>query len=234
MSSKSSPSARKRPKRNSVLRVALTGGIACGKSVVARILEQKGFYVHSADQAARDLASPGRPAWKKIVDRFGPGILRSDRTIDRARLGAIVFADPDARRFLNSVLHPLVLAERERILKGIERKGRHEVFVSEAALTIEAGFARHFDRIVVVHCDGAVQTRRLMKRDGIGEEQARRKIGSQMPLEEKLGHADYVIDTSGTMAETIDQTEKICALLLQDAQLKRMDRGRAFYRKEGF
>lgn len=234
MSSKSSPSARKRPRRNSILRVALTGGIACGKSVVARILEQKGFFVHYADRTARDLVSPGRPAWKKIVERFGSEILRSDQTIDRTRLGAVVFADTDARRFLNALLHPLVLAEREKILKGVERMGRHEVFVSEAALTIEAGFARHFDRVVVVHCDGDVQVRRLMERDGIGEEQARRKTGAQMPQEEKLGHADYVIDTSGTMAETIDQTEKICALLLQDAQLKRMDRGRACSRKEGF
>lgn len=233
MNSKSSPSARKRLK-NSVLRVALTGGIACGKSVVARILEQKGFFVHSADLAARDFVSPGRPAWKRVVDRFGPGILRSDRTIDRARLGAIVFADPDARRFLDSVLHPLVLAERKRILQEIERKGRQAVFVSEAALTIEAGYARHFDKVVVVHCDGSIQVRRLMERDGIGEEEARRKVGSQMPQAEKLKHADYVVDTSGSMAGTIDQTERLYALLLQDAQLKRMKLVRPCSLKEGF
>jgi dephospho-CoA kinase len=232
MSSKSSPSAR-RPPRSSLLRVALTGGIACGKSVVAGIFASKGFFVHSADQAARDLVAPGRPAWRKIVRRFGQAILRSDRTIDRARLGAVIFSDPEARRFLDSLLHPLVLAERAKVCREVERRGRHAVFVSEAALTIEAGYARHFDRIVVVRCDDDLRLRRLMERDGIGKEEALRKIGSQMPQAEKVRHADYVIDTSGSLAETVEAAERTAALLLQDAALKRMRTGRPGSRTGG-
>jgi dephospho-CoA kinase len=200
----------------------LTGGIACGKSVVARILEEKGCFIHSADKAAHDLMSPGRPAWKKIVARFGRDILREDRSIDRARLSPVVFSDPSARRFLDRLLHPLVLAEQERILRRLEHEGRVRIFVSEAALTVEAGYARHFDRIVVVHCRKSEQVRRLRERDGIGRAAALRKIGAQMPRKERLRHADFAIDTTGSLEETIEQTERICARLHQDAELKRM------------
>ena len=198
----------------------MTGGIASGKSVVAGLLVEKGFFVHSSDKAAHELMSPGRPAWKKIVARFGRDILREDRTIDRTRLGPAVFSDPAARRFLNRLLHPLVLAERERVLRRLEREGRVRIFVSEAALTIEAGYARHFDRVVVVHCSKAEQVRRLRQRDGISRAAALRKIGAQMPRKEKLRLADYTIDTTGSLAETVEQTERLCARLFQDAELK--------------
>jgi dephospho-CoA kinase len=165
--------------------------------------------------------APGRPAWKKVVARFGKCILNADRTIDRARLGPFIFSDPAARRFLDGLLHPLVLAEREKIVGRLEREGRVRIFVSEAALTIEAGYARHFDRVVVVHCAEAEQVRRLSARDGIGDEAARRKIRAQMPQEEKLRHADYTIDTTGSLAETVEQTEQVYARLTQDAEVKR-------------
>jgi dephospho-CoA kinase len=202
----------------------LTGGIACGKSVVARLLEEKGCFVHSADKSAHDMMSPGRPAWKKVVSRFGKGILNADRTIDRTRLGPVVFADPAARLFLDNLIHPLVLAEQEKIVLRLEREGRVRIFVSEAALTIEAGYAPRFDRVVVVHCSEAAQVRRLAVRDEIDGEAALRKIRSQMSQKEKLGHADYAIDTTGSLAETVDQTERVYALLLQDAEL--LKRGR--------
>lgn len=198
----------------------MTGGIACGKSIVARLLEDKGCFVHSADKAAHDLMTPGRPAWKKVVSRFGEDILRADRTIDRTRLGPLVFSDPAARRFLDGLLHPLVLAERDKAVRRLEREGRVRIFVSEAALTVEAGYAGRFDRVVVVHCSEAEQVRRLSLRDGIGGEAARRKICAQMPQEEKLRHADYAIDTTGSLAETVEQTERLYARLLQDAELK--------------
>lgn len=199
----------------------MTGGIACGKSVVARLLEEKGCFVHSADKAAHDLMSPGRPAWKKIVGRFGKGILNADRTIDRTRLGPVVFADPAARLFLDDLIHPLVLAEQEKIIRRLEREGQVQIFVSEAALTVEAGYAARFDRVVVVHCSEAVQVRRLAERDGIDGEAALRKIRSQMSQKEKLRHADYSIDTTGSLADTVDQTERVYAILLQDAELSR-------------
>lgn len=198
----------------------MTGGIACGKSVVARLLEDKGCFVHSADHAAHELMSPGRPAWKKTVARFGRGILHPDRTIDRGRLGPIVFADPSAREFLDALIHPLVIAEQERTVRRLEREGRVRIFVSEAALTIEAGCAAAFDRVVVVHCSEDEQVRRLCERDGVDAEAARRKIGTQMPQKEKLRHADYAVDTTGSIAETVEQTERLYARLLQDAEWK--------------
>jgi len=162
---------------------------------------------------------PGRHAWKQIVARFGPSILRPDRTIDRARLGPIVFADPAARRFLDRLVHPLVLAEQEKAVRRLEREGRGRIFVVEAALTIEAGYARHFDRVVVVHCGKAEQVRRLRERDAIGRATALRKIGSQMPIREKLRRADYAVDTSGPLTRTVEQTERLYAHLVQDAQM---------------
>ncbi|MGB8959017.1 MAG: dephospho-CoA kinase [Candidatus Aminicenantales bacterium] len=221
MTCSESSRSKKPPKRNSVLRVALTGGIACGKSVVAKILADKGCVVYSADEAAHDLMRPGRAAWKKVVARFGPSILRPDRTIDRSALGAIVFSDPAARRFLDRLIHPLVAADQSRAVRRLERQGRARIFVVEAALTIEAGYAGHFDRIVVVHCGGPEQVRRLRRRDGIGRAAALRKIGSQMPPREKLRHADYVVDASGTVAATVDETERVYAQLVRDAELKK-------------
>jgi dephospho-CoA kinase len=209
----------------------LTGGIACGKSVVANILADKGCAVYAADQAAHALMLPGRPAWKKIVARFGRSILRSDRTINRAALGTIVFADPRARRFLDALVHPLVLADREKVLKRLEREGRARIFVVEAALTIEAGYARHFDRIVVVHCSKAEQIRRLKERDGVGRAAALRKIGSQMPVKDKLRYADYAIDASGTLASTIEQTERVYAQLVRDAEMGSNLKSRNFPRQ---
>jgi dephospho-CoA kinase len=216
--SKSSRS-RNPPRRNSVLRVALTGGIACGKSVVAKILADKGCVIYSADEAAHDLMRPGRAAWKLVVARFGPSVVRPDRTIDRSALGAVVFSDPAARRFLDQLIHPLVAADQARAIRRLEREGRARIFVVEAALTIEAGYAGLFDRVVVVHCRGPEQVRRLRRRDGISRAAALRKIGSQMPLREKLRHADYVVDASGTLEGTVDETERVYAQLMRDAEI---------------
>lgn len=209
-----------------MLRVALTGGIACGKSVVVRILRGKGCYVHSADKAAHDLMSPGAAAWKKIVARFGEDIVGPDRAIDRGRLGRIVFSDPEALKFLNRLIHPLVLAEMKRLASRLEREGQTQIFISEAALTVEAGFASLFDKVVVVHCPAQVQLARLMMRDGISAAEARKKIGAQMPVEEKLKHADYAVDASGSLQETIDQTERLYAALVRDSELKMLAKKR--------
>lgn len=216
-----------------MLRVALTGGIACGKSVAAHIFRDKGCAVYGADEVAHALLSPGRSAWKKVAARFGRGILKPNRTVDRARLGRIVFADAAARRFLNALVHPLVRAERKRLAARLERAGRVPIFVWEAALTIEAGYARDFDRIVVVHCRPGVQLRRLMARDGIGRAEARRKIAAQMPVDEKRKLADYVIDASESLEETVEQAERVCAALFQDAELKRLAAKRKPSRRAG-
>ncbi len=208
-----------------MLRVALTGGIASGKTVVARIFQAKGCAFQSADELAHKLMSPGRLAWRKLVAHFGESILNPDGTIDRRRLGPIVFSDPEARWFVNGVVHPLVKAAQKRTMARLERAGRFRVFVSEAALMIEAGAAHQFDKIIVVRCLPFLQVQRLMGRDGVSEEEARRRIGSQMPDDEKIMCADYVIDTSGTIAETVEQAERVYASLLLDWELKRHSDG---------
>lgn len=204
----------------SILTVALTGGIATGKSVVAKFLADHNCYVQSADQVAHNLVNPGRPAWKRILSHFGPGILNPDRTVNRKLLGEIVFSSETERQFLNQVLHPLVLRQKKQAARRLERLGTHKVFVSEAALTIESGFAPFFDRIVVVHCPERVQVERLMKRDAITRSEARKRIRSQMPAAEKIKHADYLIDTSGSPAETLDQAEHLYRSLLGDFRKK--------------
>jgi dephospho-CoA kinase len=203
-----------------VLIVALTGGIACGKSVVADLLRAKGCYIDSADAAAHALMLPGSDAWRGIVDHFGQAVLRPDRTIDRSRLGAIVFADAAERAFLDALVHPLVLRRIEDLIAEVGRGGRHRIFVSEAALVFESGFAARFDKIVVVDCPEESQVARLEARDGLGRDEALRRIRSQMPGQDKVRRADYVIDTSGSPAETVEQTERVYAMLVRDAEIK--------------
>jgi dephospho-CoA kinase len=169
-----------------MLIVALTGGIATGKSIVARVWDELGCYIQQADQVARGLMLPGTPVWEEIVARFGTGILGQDgRSIDRASLGRWIFAHPDDRRFLNSLIHPLVLEERNTLIARLRTEGEYRIFVSEAALTIEAGYAEHFHKVVVTHCPLEEQLGRLRERDGIDREEALLKIQSQMPAEEK-------------------------------------------------
>jgi len=203
-----------------VLLVALTGGIACGKSIISDLLREKGCFVHSADRTAHELLSPGTSVWRAVADHFGPGVLREDGTIDRAKLGAIIFADEKERAFLNGLVHPVVLERIKETVARLENEGRHTIFVSEAALIIEAGFARFYDKIIVAHCGRDVQIQRLMGRDGISRGEALAKIRSQMGQDEKLKCADYIIDTSGTLAETIEQTERVYAQLVLDSELK--------------
>ncbi|NIM91750.1 MAG: dephospho-CoA kinase [Candidatus Aminicenantes bacterium] len=203
-----------------MLIVALTGGIATGKSIVAKTLQDLGCYVHHADQIAHQLMEPGKPAWKKIVSRFGEEILKPDKTINRIKLGAIVFSDEKKRNFINQLIHPLVLEEKKKTIDRLEKEGRHEIFVSEAALTIESGFAEFFDKIIVVFCQEEIQIKRLMERDNIDREEALRKIASQMPTEEKLKSADYAINSSGAVQSTVEQTEKVFLSLKSDHKRK--------------
>ena len=203
-----------------MLIVALTGGIATGKSVAARFLAERGCRIHEADKVAHALMEPGQPAWDKVMDHFGPGILNADRTIDRRRLAARIFTDEKERRFMDGLIHPLVMAKIREAASALETEGRTKVFISEAALTIEAGFAPFYDKVVVAWCRPEVQLERLMARDGIGHEEALNKIGSQMDLEEKKKHADYLIDTSGTLEDTERRTERVYQSLLADYERK--------------
>jgi len=203
-----------------MLIVALTGGIASGKSVVAKVLEELGCYIHHADKIAHDLMEPEKPAWKKIAAHFGKKILNEDKTIDRSRLGKIIFSDEKERRFLNEVIHPLVLEKKKEVIKSLEKEGHYNIFISEAALTIEAGFAEFFDKIILTYCKKEVQIKRVMERDEISRNQAIKIIKSQMQPKEKLKYADYIIDTSSSLQSTVEQTERVYRNLMTDHEMK--------------
>ena len=203
-----------------MLIVALTGGIASGKSVVAEVLEELGCYIHHADKIAHDLMEPEKPAWKKIVAHFGKKILNEDKTINRSRLGKIIFSDEKERRFLNELIHPLVLEKKKEVSSRLEKEGHYNIFISEAALTIEAGFAGFFDKIIMTYCKKEVQKKRLMERDGISRKQTMKIIKSQMQPQEKLKYADYIIDTSSSLQSTVEQTERVYRNLIIDYEMK--------------
>ncbi len=213
-----------KPPRVSMLLVSLTGGIATGKSVVAQVLRKKGCYIHSADQVAHRLIKPSRPAWRQIVAHFGPRILNPDGTVNRSKLGEIIFSRPKERLFLNRLIHPLVLKKKAETVRRLERSGRYQIYVSEAALTVEAGFHGFFDKVVVVTCDPSIQLQRLIDRDGLRRDQALKKIRSQMASEEKIRYADYVIDTSGPLEDTIAKSEKLFRHLKEDYRNKKRQR----------
>jgi dephospho-CoA kinase len=202
-----------------MLIVALTGGIATGKTIVAKVWQDLGCFLHSADQVAHDLMKPGTPAWDKIIERFGPGILAADKRIDRRKLGNQVFAQPQDREFLNALLHPLVLEKKRKIIARLQEQGQTRLFVSEAALIIESGTQGFFHKLVVTYCPQKLQLQRLMQRDGINKAMAVQKLQSQMPAEDKLTFADYIIRTHGSIAETIEQAEQVYRYLDQDARL---------------
>lgn len=202
-----------------MLIVALTGGIASGKSIVANVFKELGCYLHSADRVAHQLMEPERPVWKAIVDHFGEDMLNQDKTINRAKLGKIVYTSQKERNFLNQLIHPLVLEEKKDIIQKLREKSHHKIFVSEAALTIEAGFADNFDKIVLVYCQKKIQIKRLVERDHINKKEALVKIDSQLSAEKKKRYADHIINSSGSLQNTIEQSERVYRNLMIDYEL---------------
>lgn len=204
-----------------MLVAALTGGIATGKSVVARILGQKGCYIQNADLIAHELMSPGQEIWRELVGHFGQAILKDNREIDRQKLGQIIFGDKAERDYLNRLTHPRIMDRVLQTIKQLENQGGYDIYITEAALVIEAGFHQFYDRLILTHCRLEVQVERLCRRDGISPEQALQKIKAQGPVEEKIPLAHYLIDTSGRLEETVEQTEQVYLSLYQDVLLKK-------------
>ena len=180
--------------------IGLTGGIASGKSTVARILEILGAVIIDADMISRDVVVPGEIAWNAIVAEFGEGVLNPDRTINRQALGQLVFTDPEARKRLENITHPAIARRAEEKLDAC-RKISVPVVVYVAPLLIEAGRTALVDEIWVVYADETTQLERLMQRDGIGADDARRRLAAQMPMEEKKKYGRVVIDNRGTERE---------------------------------
>ncbi|MDI6697906.1 MAG: dephospho-CoA kinase [Candidatus Saccharicenans sp.] len=204
-----------------MLVAALTGGIATGKSVVARILSQKGCYVQNADLIAHELMSPGGEIWQKLIRRFGPTILKENQEIDRQKLGGIIFQDRAERDFLNRLTHPSIMEKISQTVAQLENEGEYDIYITEAALVIEAGFHQFYDRLILTHCRPEVQVERLRQRDGLSREQALQRISAQSPVEQKIPFAHYLIDTSGSLEATVEQTERVYLCLYQDALLKK-------------
>jgi dephospho-CoA kinase len=194
-----------------MLRVGLTGSIGVGKSFVASVFEELGAHVLDADQTAREVVMPGTPGLKAVTEAFGEEILNPDGTLNRKQLGAVVFTDENRRQRLNHILHPFIIARQDEILKEWEAHDPQGIGIVDAALMIESGGYKRFDKLIVVHCRPEVQLERLMLRDKLSRDEAQRRINSQMPQEEKQKFADYLIDTSDGFELTRAQAKHVYA-----------------------
>jgi len=192
-----------------MLIVGLTGGVASGKTTVSRVLKKEGAYIIDADQMARELVRPHTPVWKELVRAFGKDILRKDGSIHRKKLADIVFADLRQRKLLNQILHPRIRKEMMRRTKEIGRKDPEAVVVVDAPLLVELGEHRKMDKLIVVTSTQAQRIERLKKRDGIGPEEAQRIFSSQMPVENKVKLADFVIRNEGSFQETRQKAREV-------------------------
>jgi dephospho-CoA kinase len=191
-----------------MLKVGLTGGIASGKSTVAYILRDLDCPLLEADPLGHELLEQGQPAYDEIVREFSNEVLDPFGKVDRAKLGAIIFADAQKRARLNQILHPRILDVVRRWFAALDRSGGPELAVVEAALIFEAGFNKELDRIIVCWCRPEQQLERLQER-GLSLDDARLRIAAQMPVGEKRHLADEIIDCSGTIEETEAQVAKV-------------------------
>jgi dephospho-CoA kinase len=198
-----------------MLRVALTGGIATGKSYCLARFASLSVPVIDADQLARDAVAPGSRALEEVAARFGTAIIRPDGSLDRASLGRIVFNDRAARADLEAIVHPEVYRRISEWLATVPPRTR--VAIADIPLLFETGHTHDFDRVVVVACAPREQLRRIIARDGLSEKDARARLDSQWPIEEKEARADYVIKTDGTVADTDSQVRTTYELLVADS-----------------
>ena len=192
-----------------MLKVGLTGSIAVGKSFVLGILAELGCRVLNADVTAREVVAPESPGLQAAVDAFGKEILLPDGGLDRAKLGSLIFADEQKRLRLNSILHPFIIAKQDEQMRKWESEDPKGIAVIDAALMIESGGYRRFDKLIVVHCRSEVQLQRSMSRDGLSRQEAEQRIAAQMPQEEKKKFADFLIDTSDGFESAREQTKAV-------------------------
>ncbi|RMG54458.1 MAG: dephospho-CoA kinase [Acidobacteria bacterium] len=213
------------------MKIGLTGGIATGKSHVLSILRQLGCHVIDADQVAREVVRPCRPAYHELVREFGAHILTADGTIDRPQLAELVFADAEKRHRLNAIVHPRVVQAIRRRLRHFETIDPQGIVVVDGALILEVGLEHLFDKLIVAYCPPDLQVDRLMKRDRLTRQQALNRIRAQMPIDEKRAHADYVIDTSGSFDQTRQQVERVFERIQKE--FRPQPRSRSHHRGSG-
>lgn len=189
--------------------LGLTGGIASGKNSVAEIFAELGAYTIDADEISRKVMRPGHATYDEVVAKFGSKILKENGEIDRQLLKKIVFDEPEKRKLLESIVHPAILKEEKRLvgeIKGVDDKA---IIITHAALIIEKGTFGRFDGVIVVYATKEQQIKRLMERDSISREYAEKIISSQMPLDEKVKYADFIIDNTGTMEDTKKDVQRV-------------------------
>lgn len=209
-----------------MLKVGLTGGIASGKSTVADMFAKLGAHVVQADSIAHELMQPGQPVYNEVVRHFGPGILNPDGTVSRPRLAEAAFGvQPSRVEELNRLVHPAVIQRQEEWMEEVGRRNAHAIAIVEAALILEAGAGKRFDRLVVVTCNPDQRARRWANRLKVDEEAARREVtrrmAAQLPDEEKIKAADYVIDNSGSLDATERQVQEVFGKLKQQLAISR-------------
>ena len=192
-----------------MLRVGLTGSIAVGKSFVTSIFSELGCHTLDADETAREVVLPGSPGLEAVAQSFGGDVLNPDGSLNRKRLGELVFADDEKRQKLNHILHPFIIARQDEIMRDWEREDPRGIGIIDAALMIESGGYRRFDKLIVVHCRPEVQLERLILRNGLSRDEAQARIDSQMPQAEKQKFADYLIDTSDGFEPTRTRTIEV-------------------------
>jgi dephospho-CoA kinase len=203
-----------------ILRTGLTGGIASGKSTISRLFAALGCVTIDADQIVAHLYQPGEAGHEALVRTYGSGILLEDGTVDRRKLAGIAFASEEAANALNALIHPLVAAAEVDLMAAEEQRAGDRIVIIEATLLIEAGGEERFDRIVVVDVDPETQLARAVAR-GMTREEAARRIAHQMPREERLQHADYVIDNSGDLEAAKAETTRVYGALQRDLAERR-------------
>lgn len=197
--------------------IGLTGGIATGKSTVTSILRQLGARIIDADELAREIVEPGREAWREIIEAFGAGILRGDKSIDREKLRKKVFADPKARKRLESITHPRIRALAQERIQQLASEGA-EIAVYAAPLLFENQIHLWLRPVILVACDRAIQEQRLRERDGLGSEEVEQHLKAQMALEEKRKLADFVIENNGGLEELEKRIREVWEKITKQAE----------------
>jgi dephospho-CoA kinase len=192
-----------------MLRVGLTGGLASGKTFVGHALRDLGCYLIEADELGHQVLQPGGEAYDAVIHAFGSDILDQDAFIDRHKLGELVFDKPDLLAKLSGLVHPPVVQRQERMIAEIAKADPAAIVVVEAAILVETGSYKRFDRLIVAVCSPEQQMERAMKRAAYTREEAVARLSRQLPLEEKVRVADYVIDTSGTKEKTLEQVRAV-------------------------
>ena len=206
-----------------MLNIGLTGGIASGKSTVAKMFARHGAHLIDFDALAHEVQEPEKPAWREVVNQFGEGILQPDNKINRIKLGNIVFADKKKLIELDKIVHPFVYQTWHVLLEKIRKKEKHAIVMSDIPLLFEGDMQHLFDLTILVLIVPEEQVRRLMTRNGISKEEAGKRLKSQMPINEKIALADIIIDNDGGIPETEKRVRQVWKELLIREKNKRKD-----------